>query len=161
MSLAIGPTVSRCFGSIGNTPFRETRPKVVFKPTMPQQAAGTRTEPAVSVPKATSAMPLWTATAEPLDEPPGISLRRLLMRFLGVPKYSLRPEGETANSLRLVFPTIWTFRPREIAMQFASCKAGGLFLARYCEPAVVTTPLISMESFTARRTCLLCFGAGQ
>src|ERR1700692_4758043 len=54
MSLAIGPTVSKCFGEIGNTPLMGTRPKVVFKPRMPQQAAGGRMAPAVSVPKAKS-----------------------------------------------------------------------------------------------------------
>src|SRR5258705_12447897 len=84
-SLAIGPTVSRCFGSTGKTPFKETSPKVVFKPTMPQQAAGTRTEPAVSVPKATSTGPSAAATAEPLDDPPGINPHHLLKGFFGVP----------------------------------------------------------------------------
>jgi hypothetical protein len=43
-------------------------------------------EPAVSVPKATSAIPLATATAEPLDEPPETSLRLVLKWFFGVPK---------------------------------------------------------------------------
>src|SRR5208283_3654104 len=160
-SLPIGPTVSKCFDSIGNTPLVEIRPKVVFKPTMPQQAAGTRMEPAVSVPKATSAVPFATATAEPLDEPPGMSLRRLLNGFFGVPKYSFKPEGATANSLRFVFPTIRTFRLRAIARQSASVDAGGLFLMRYSEPALVTTPCISMLSFTASRNCLLSAGAGQ
>jgi hypothetical protein len=62
-------------------------PKVVFKPTTPQQAAGTRTEPAESVPKEISALPSATATAEPLDEPPGINLRQdLLNGSFGVPK---------------------------------------------------------------------------
>src|SRR5580692_4767331 len=98
------------------------RPKVVFKPTTPQQAAGTRIEPAVSVPKATSALPLATATADPLDEPPGMSLC-LLSGFFGVLKYSFKPEGATANSLRFVFPTIRTFRVRAIARQAASRAA--------------------------------------
>ena len=38
---------------------------------MPQQAAGIRMEPPVSLPYATSASSVATATAEPLDEPPG------------------------------------------------------------------------------------------
>jgi hypothetical protein len=63
-----------------------TSPNVVFSPKTPQHAAGTRTEPAVSVPNATSAVPFATATAEPLDEPPGINRRRSLKGFLGVPK---------------------------------------------------------------------------
>jgi hypothetical protein len=53
--------------------------------TMPQQAAGTRTEPAVSVPKATSTGPSAAATADPLDDPPGINLHHLLKGFFGVP----------------------------------------------------------------------------
>src|SRR6476659_9581456 len=107
MSLPIGPTVSKCSASIGNTPSKGTSPKVVFKPTIPEHAAGTRTDPDVSVPKATSAIPLVIATAEPLDEPPGIYLcNQPLKGLLGVPKYSLTPEGDTANSLRFAFPTI-------------------------------------------------------
>ena len=86
MSFAIGPTVSKYFGEIGYTPSRETSPKVVFNPRMPQQAAGTRMEPPVSVPNETSAEPFATATAEPLDEPPGIILSLELTRFRGVPK---------------------------------------------------------------------------
>src|SRR4029453_11491085 len=103
----MGPTVSRCSGSMGNTPSSGIRPWVVFNPTIPQQAAGTRIEPAVSVPNATSACPLETATAEPHEEPPGISFQSLLYGLAGVPKYSLVPEGEMANSLRLVLPTMW------------------------------------------------------
>src|ERR1700724_1621169 len=124
---------------------------------MPQQAAGTRMEPAVSVPKATSAIPLATATAEPLDEPPGIILLLLLKGLLGVPKKSLIPEGATANSLRFVFPTICTFRRRAIARHCASREAARLVLATYSEPAVVTTPFMSMRSLTARRNRLLSF----
>ena len=82
-------------------------------------------DPAVSVPNAMSAIPLATATAEPLDEPPGINFRNLLNGFFGVPKYSFRPEGATANSLRFVFPTIRTFRSRAIARHSASLVAGG------------------------------------
>src|ERR1700722_5358874 len=66
-----GPTVSSDTDS-GYTPVADTRPQVVLRPTTPQQGAGTRTDPAVSVPRATSAWPVATATAEPLDEPPGI-----------------------------------------------------------------------------------------
>jgi hypothetical protein len=45
-----------------------------------------RIDPAVSVPKAMSAIPLATATAEPHDEPPGMRARMKLNGFLGVPK---------------------------------------------------------------------------
>src|SRR5258708_2391802 len=149
MSFPNGPTVSRCSGSIGNTPSTGTKPYVVFNPTTPHQAAGRRIEPAVPAPKATSAIPLATATAEPQLEPPGSSLRELLSGLAGVPKYSLKPEGATANSLKFALPTNWTLRCRAIARHEASFSAGARFLARRFEPAVVTTPFTSMLSFTA------------
>src|SRR5450432_177000 len=160
MSFPIGPTVSRCSGSIGNTPSVETKPWVVFKPTTPQQAAGTRIEPAVSVPKATSAIPLATATADPHEEPPGISFRQPLSGLVGVPKYSLKPEGATANSLMFVLPTNCTFRSREMARHGASFSASACVFASNSEPAVVTTPFMSMLSLTATfGAVLLCAGA--
>src|SRR5215467_12421462 len=138
-----------CLGSIGNTPSIGTKPCVVFNPTTPHHAAGTRTEPAVSVPKATSAIPLATATADPQLEPPGSSLRELLSGLAGVPKYSLKPDGATANSLKFALPTIWTWRCRAIVRHDASFSAGARFLARRLDPAVVTTPFMSMLSLTA------------
>ncbi|SLI59257.1 Uncharacterised protein [Mycobacteroides abscessus subsp. abscessus] len=47
-----------------------TTPTVGLMPTSPWNAAGTRPEPAVSVPIARSASPRATATAEPELEPP-------------------------------------------------------------------------------------------
>ncbi len=70
-------------GASGHTPARGTTPKVVLSPATPQHAAGLRIEPAVSVPKPTSASPTATATAEPLDEPPGMRLGSSGLR--GVP----------------------------------------------------------------------------
>src|ERR1700677_2664987 len=64
------PTVSSD-GASGYTPLTEIRPYAVFSPVTPQQAAGTRTDPPVSVPNATSASPVATATADPDDDPPG------------------------------------------------------------------------------------------
>ena len=46
---AIGPTVSK-LGASGQTPSSGMRPQVVFRPAVPQQAAGMRTEPPVSLP---------------------------------------------------------------------------------------------------------------
>ncbi len=53
------------------TPLVDKAPSVGFSPAMPLSAAGTRPEPAVSVPSAKAAMPCATDTAEPDDEPPG------------------------------------------------------------------------------------------
>ena len=64
--------------------FHRNQTLVVFRPTIPQHAAGTRIDPAVSVPKATSASPLASATAFPDEDPPGIKSRS--SGFTGVPK---------------------------------------------------------------------------
>ena len=48
-----------------------TRPKVGLSPTRPQKEAGMRTEPPVSLPRASGAIPAATATPEPELEPPG------------------------------------------------------------------------------------------
>src|SRR5215468_8932332 len=57
----------------GTTPAVETRPRLGFKPTMLLNPAGTRPDPAVSVPSASGTRPAATATAEPELEPPGLS----------------------------------------------------------------------------------------
>src|ERR1700730_8754767 len=74
--LANGATQSR-LDTVGCTPSRLIRPYEVFSPYTPQQAAGMRIEPPVSVPmvKSTGGAPCGpaaTAAAEPLDEPPGM-----------------------------------------------------------------------------------------
>jgi hypothetical protein len=69
-SRANQPTVSK-EGAIGISPAVERRPCVVRMPKIPQNEAGTRTDPPVSVPKAKSQSPAATAAAEPEEEPPG------------------------------------------------------------------------------------------
>jgi hypothetical protein len=56
----------------GTTPSVLRSPRVGFSPTRLLNAAGTRPEPAVSVPSAKVTNPLATATAEPELEPPEI-----------------------------------------------------------------------------------------
>ena len=70
----IGPIESRVVES-GTAPSRGTRYWVGLNPTRPHSAAGIRTEPPVSVPIATAAMPSATETGAPAEEPPGIRLR--------------------------------------------------------------------------------------
>src|SRR5205823_14757474 len=101
-SAAIGPTVSR-LGASGHTPSSGMRPYVVFRPTVPQQADGTRIEPPVSEPRATSASPEATATADPLDDPPG--MRSGSRGLTGVPNHGFVPSGNMASSCRLALPT--------------------------------------------------------
>ena len=54
----------------GTTPRVLTSPRVGFRPTTLLNAAGTRPEPAVSVPSAKLTSPWATATADPELEPP-------------------------------------------------------------------------------------------
>jgi hypothetical protein len=56
----------------GTMPRVLSKPRVGFSPTMLLKAAGTRPEPAVSVPSAKLTSPAATATAEPELEPPGM-----------------------------------------------------------------------------------------
>src|SRR5215813_9062735 len=70
----IGPIESKLVES-GVAPSRGTRYCVGLNPTSPHHAAGTRTEPPVSVPIATVAIPSATETGAQAEEPPGIRLR--------------------------------------------------------------------------------------
>ena len=54
----------------GTTPAAETRPRVGFTEAMPLRAAGTRPEPAVSVPSEKGTWPAATTTADPELDPP-------------------------------------------------------------------------------------------
>ena len=56
----------------GTTPRVLSSPRVGLRPTMLLNAAGTRPEPAVSVPRLKLTSPAATATAEPELEPPGM-----------------------------------------------------------------------------------------
>ena len=79
----MGPIASKD-EEAGVAPLRLIRLKVGLKPAMPQQAAGTRMEPPVSVPTVKVTSPAATDAALPLDEPPVISFGN--SGFNGVPK---------------------------------------------------------------------------
>jgi hypothetical protein len=65
----------------GITPLVLIAPLVGFRPTKLLNAAGTRPDPAVSVPNAKLTKPLATATAEPELDPPDIySLLKTLLQ---------------------------------------------------------------------------------
>src|SRR5215469_15956466 len=64
----------------GTTPVVETSPRLGLRPTTLPSAAGTRPEPAVSVPSASGTSPAATATADPELDPPGISLGSKALR---------------------------------------------------------------------------------
>ena len=107
----------------------------------------------MSVPKAMSASPAATATAEPLEEPPGISAGS--SGLVGVPYHSLTPEAPAASSSRFVLPTIRaspaSTAARRPARQAASAAAGGAARATPRQPAVVGSPAMSIRSLTATR----------
>ncbi|MNC57020.1 hypothetical protein D3C75_1066510 [compost metagenome] len=69
--VAMGPAVSWEW-LIGTIWVRLTRPTVGLNPTTPLTEAGQVIEPSVSVPMATGARPMATATALPEDEPHGV-----------------------------------------------------------------------------------------
>ena len=91
-SRVIGPGVSSVWLS-GSTPKVLMRPIVVFRPVIPFQAAGTRTDPPVSVPIAHGARRAATATPEPEDEPPGARCVEESHGFHGVPRCWLVPHA--------------------------------------------------------------------
>src|SRR6201994_3298458 len=79
----------------GTTPLVETRPRLGLRPTMLLSIAGTRPEPAVSVPSASGTSPAATATAEPELEPPGIM--RASNGLRGTPYGERVPTSPVAN----------------------------------------------------------------
>src|SRR3954453_10974987 len=100
-------------------PQREQRPYVGFRPTVPVNAAGWRTEPPVWVAVAPRKRGAATAEAEPPDEPPGTrcapSIRPLdattfePLRRHGLttgPKHEVSFDEPIANSSLLSLPSI-------------------------------------------------------
>lgn len=71
-------------------------------PNSPQNEAGTRTDPPVSVPSAVSHRPAATADADPDDEPPGTRSGALL--FSGVPSNAFSPRMPSETSSVMVLP---------------------------------------------------------
>src|SRR5205823_3644172 len=88
----------------GRAPARPTRPYVGLRPTTPQQAAGSRIEPPVSLPRAPTTKPAATAAAEPLEEPPAAWPR--FHGFWTSPWWGLSPKGPSASSVMLSLPSV-------------------------------------------------------
>ena len=131
----------------GTTPRVLIRPTVGFTPTIPLSAAGTRPEPAVSVPRANGTNPSATATAEPELDPPGTSAGS--SAFGGVPYGERVPTSPVANWSRLALPTRIAPASRNRATTSASS------VGTYAAPghaAVVGTPATSMLSLTTNGT---------
>src|SRR6202171_6227573 len=90
-------------------PFWLTRPTAGLIPTTPLAEEGQMMEPSVSVPTATGVRPAATATADPLEEPPGDLSRTCGWRH-GRPRPLHPPddreERKLAHSLRFVLPSM-------------------------------------------------------
>ena len=106
----------------GDNGYAGTRPKLGFRPTLPQKAAGMRTLPAPSVPMPIGPMPAATAAAAPPEEPPGV-----LARFQGL---RVRPvSGELVSPLQpnsgvVVLPSSTAPASRSLAVTGASTSQG-------------------------------------
>jgi len=87
----------------GTTPVLEKLPIVGLKPTTLPNIAGTRPDPAVSVPSANGTIPAATAQAEPDDDPPGTNAASNTLR--GTPYGERTPLKPVANWSRLVLPS--------------------------------------------------------
>src|ERR1700683_4571382 len=96
-----------------------------------------------------SADPSATATADPLDDPPGSSAGS--SGLTGVPDRGLTPEAPNASSAMLALPTMAASAARAPAMHAASRAAGSAIAATALQPAGVGTPAASVTSFTPGR----------
>src|SRR3954451_13720543 len=106
------------------------RAYVGFRPDTPQNAAGMRIEPPVSVPSASATAPVASATAEPPLEPPGTRSGSYGLRHGG--KCGLTLVMPQANSWVSVLPT--TIAPASLALRTAAASAAGTWPAKILEP---------------------------
>ena len=97
-------------------------PTVGLSPTTPQSAAGTRPDPAVSVPMARSASPRATAAAEPELDPP--ATRSGACGFTTTPYGDRVPTSPVANWSRLALPT--TTAPASTSLWTAVADVDGV-----------------------------------
>src|SRR5512132_3520286 len=106
-----------------------------------------RIEPPVSEPIAAGTSPAATATAEPLDEPPGTRCVLLSHGFHGVPIGSLRPQPPNANSTMCVLPI--GIIPAAITRSTTVAVVSELRPSQLFAPAVVCRPLQCSRSLSA------------
>jgi len=90
----IGPAISKD-GQSGTIPTCDRRPAAGFNPTRPFHAAGTRTDPPVSLPTAAAARPCATEAAAPEDEP-----KAKVIDLMDALKKSLGGDGEKKSTKR-------------------------------------------------------------
>src|SRR5258708_187518 len=130
----------------GSTISEGTRSGEGRRPTTPQQEAGMRIDPPMSVPIATVAIPAATATALPPLEPPGVMPARHGLLVAG--KIALVVPTAAASSGRLVLPS--TAAPAARARATGTASASGTRLRQTALPSVHGMPATGMLSLTAR-----------
>src|ERR1019366_3146505 len=108
-------------------PSRGNNPYVGLHPAMPQYEAGRVIDPPVWEPMAPRHIPVDTAAAEPLDEPPGVCARFQGLRVTGGSKL--------AYCVVTVLPRKIAPAVRNDAMIGASCRA--MLFAHSFEPHAV------------------------
>src|ERR1700737_680398 len=133
----MGPRVSKAWDRSAH-PNRLISPVVVLRPVMPFREAGIRIEPPVSEPIAAAARPAATATAEPLDEPPGTRWVVISHGFFGVPRKGVVPQVPKAYSTIWVLPNITAPAASSLVTAVAVCVLSLSFHG--FEPTVVLRP---------------------
>ena len=109
---------------------------------MPQNAAGMRIEQPKSVPCASGSMPVATATAEPPEEPAGLSSGFQGLRV--APNSSLTVLAPVANSGVLVLAS--TIAPAALRRRTTSASSVGTLSSNSGEPNVVRIPAVTVTS---------------
>ena len=112
---------------------------------MPQNEAGRRMEPPVSVPKAAQAWSAATAAADPPDEPPGTRSVSQGLRHGVKAEFSF--DEPMANSSQLTLPIITA--PASLRRCVTVASYGAINCSRIFEPAVERTPWARMTSLSA------------
>src|SRR5208282_5291740 len=107
-------------------------------PTTPQNDAGSRIEPPVSVPNEARHSSAATAAAEPPEDPPATRVRSCGF-FVG-PKAEFSVDEPIANSSMFVLPTKMAPSARSFAIVVASY--GGTKFSRIFDAHVVRTPRV-------------------
>src|SRR5699024_7061143 len=143
-SAANKPTVSKA-GERGNTPSTGTAPKLGLKPRTPWQAAGTRTDPAVSVPRAKGTASAATIAADPELDP--AVHRSGSIGLITRPKADSSPRIPYEYSWQYVFAT--GIAPASSNRDTTSAEVVNADPLQTVEFIVVGYPAISVTSFAA------------
>ena len=139
---AIGPAVSKERAS-GTMPSRLSSPSEGFRPAMPFEVVGPRTDPPVSVPMPTCANQAAMATPVPPDDPDGVRVKSCGLRM--GPSIELRVTPD-ANSLMFALPRM--IAPASRSFRTMNASSGGIDPFSRRDPAVVGMSCVSTLSLS-------------